>query len=1347
MGAKWTANYFQSIKLPPAANGGPFPVNSRPDSVLLLRPGGSWFQFDWRATAYVSDTNIPGRLVRLTQAGNTTGWEYTDTADMRELYDANGRLLSISNRAGLAHTLTYDPQFRPTRVTDSFGRTLKFTYDAATGYLASFRDPLDQPYEFEHDVLGNLTQVRYPDTHTRQYHYTDLNYRYQLTGLTDERGVAASSWTYDHLGRVKTHSLADGVGAYSFRYEKDKTIEIDPLGAQRTYEYERIFGRSYLRKVSQLCTDCGGIVTAETKYDSRGLVNEQIDFRGVRTLYTRDARGMVTQMIEAFATPLARTTNTTWHPHWHLPTQIAAPSANGTQTTTLTYDENEGNLERRRINADGLVREWVSTYNGDGQMLTMNGPRTDLADVTTYTYDAEGNRDSVTDALGHRTDYLNFDVAGRLLRTRDSNDVITDMSYHPRGWLLTRTVRKNADGSPGAGDVTTRFQYEATGDVKRVTQPDGAVTGYCRDGAKRITSIVFTHAGVLEACNGALPVPGTEQIVFHLDAAGNRTRQEVNDASGALTRVLARQYNDLGQMRSQINAPFALAPNLDDLGVLKTRHTYDGNGNLLTKTDPLGRIIANQYDELNRLKQTIADADDANPATANIAATTQYHYDAVDNLRRVIDPNLLVTDYTYDGLNNLTRLDSPDTGSATYSNDEAGNRTSQLDARGVRANYRYDSLNRMTFIDYPSDPSKTVQLRYDQNHVECAVDERNGKGKLTEMIDASGLSTFCFDKRGNVTEKTQVTYGRSFALRYRYNAGDRLIGTRYPSGLDLRLTRDPLGRIETASVTWNGTTIPLVSELRHRPSGPVQSVTFANGQILTKTWDQNYWPEAINSPAFNYEMSTNAVGNIVQIESSSDPARAYEYDRLDRLNKVVEVNQSVIEAYGYDATGNRTNRTTNGAPEIYAYNNTPPTPVLPGSNEYGQFSHRLLSVGSALRSYDAVGNTLTGLPELSAQSAQAEYDARNRLTGIRISESNYLARYEFNGLGERVIKRIGAESTLYLFDESRQLLGRYRSSNSPEGNAWAHVEELIWLDSMPVASVRVENEQPVIRAIFSDQLNTPRALSALNGGTQLLGTVVWKWSLTANTNEANNAFGTAEPLEDPDADGNTVRFDLRFPGQQYDAETRINYNYFRDYEPKSGRYIESDSIGLGDNLSTYGYVNGRVLVATDPFGLFTVELGCACSQDLPTHAWKERVEYACRNLSSIRHPGLRACLQLKCDTAVISCRTDQESCPKGSEIYGKGRYPAGHPDYKLGPTAGFPSFAIGPEFNPIFPGEQMFICPKNMYSAWGIESVVIHEWAHNCGWDHLDGLGVPDPNCKSPHCQNSYYGPLAKPKT
>lgn len=105
-----------------------------------------------------------------------------------------------------------------------------------------------------------------------------------------------------------------------------------------------------------------------------------------------------------------------------------------------------------------------------------------------------------------------------------------------------------------------------------------------------------------------------------------------------------------------------------------------------------------------------------------------------------------------------------------------------------------------------------------------------------------------------------------------------------------------------------------------------------------------------------------------------------------------------------------------------------------------------------------------------------------------------------------------------------------------------------------------------------DHLNTPRLIS------DQAGTTVWRW-------ENSDPFGNNPPEEDPDGDGRRFEFNLRFPGQYYDSETGLHYNFFRDYDPGLGRYTTSDPIGLAGGVNTYLYVSGNPISNVDPLGL------------------------------------------------------------------------------------------------------------------------------------------------------------------
>jgi RHS repeat-associated protein len=256
------------------------------------------------------------------------------------------------------------------------------------------------------------------------------------------------------------------------------------------------------------------------------------------------------------------------------------------------------------------------------------------------------------------------------------------------------------------------------------------------------------------------------------------------------------------------------------------------------------------------------------------------------------------------------------------------------------------------------------------------------------------------------------------------------------------------------------------------------------------------------------------------------------------LSSVKDQNSALIEGFTYDATGNRLSKQLGAAPAVpYSYAAT---------------DHKLTNAGTGARSFDANGNS-TQIPGTGTMA----YDERNRLNSV-VGTATRTSKY--NARGERVLSTVSAVNTLTVFSEGGQLLS--------EGPAASTSSAVIYLDSMPVARVKAG----VINPIEADHLGSPRNMQATAGTSS-----VWTWNLMANTATGSNAFGEQA------ASGTVTDFNLRFPGQYSDGNG-LFYNYFRDYEAGSGRYVESDPIGLRGGVSTFGYVRSQPFNLVDSYG-------------------------------------------------------------------------------------------------------------------------------------------------------------------
>jgi YD repeat-containing protein len=441
----------------------------------------------------------------------------------------------------------------------------------------------------------HLLSVVYADGTSKTYHWNEPGLALNaatigdaLTGVSDELGVRVGWYGYDADGKAVSTDRGNGIDRYRITNVDGYGVSVeDPLGGSYRFGYTSIMGSLKSTGITQPAGAGAPAASTSRSFDSIGNLIQSTGLDGKRTCYAYEAvRKLATvkveglpgsscdQMVAANATLLtgSRKVSTQWHPDWRLETQVAEPG----RITTIIYngqpDPFNGNAVASCAPADALlpdgkpiavickrveqattdsngslgfaatlqagvpnrVTSW--TYNQHGQVLTERDP---LNRQTTYAYYSDtaftgsdpyavghtlGDLQSITNAKGQVTQYTQYDKHGNVLQSVDPNGVVTQNTYDLRQRLLSSTT---------AGQ-TTSYQYDAVGQLKRITLPDQSWVGYDYDGAHRQTA-VYDHKG--------------NRIEYQLDNAGNRIGEQTKDPSGALKRQLNRSIDALGRVQ------------------------------------------------------------------------------------------------------------------------------------------------------------------------------------------------------------------------------------------------------------------------------------------------------------------------------------------------------------------------------------------------------------------------------------------------------------------------------------------------------------------------------------------------------------------------------------------------------------------------------------------------------------------------------------------------------------------------------------------------------------------------------------------------------------------------------
>jgi RHS repeat-associated protein len=810
--------------------------------------------------------------------------------------------------------------------------------------------------------------------------------------------------------------------------------------------------------------------------------------------------------------------------------------------TTYVYDT-LNNLETSRTEAYGTPQARTITTSWDP-----NWRQPDLITepnrTTAFSYDSLGNvltktitDTSVTPNVA-RTWIYTYDTYGRMLSAQgprtDVNSTTTYAYYTCTTGSQCGQIQTITDV---LGHITTFNTYNAHGRPLTVTDPNGVVTTLTYDLRQRLTSrqigtettsYSYTPTGLLQT----VTLSDTSTITYTYDAAHRLT-----DITDGLGDHIHYTLDNMGNRTAENT--------YDPTSTLKRTHTRVINtlNEISQDVNSAGTAAVTTtltYDNNGNVLSSAAPlarntADQYDPLnrlkqiTDPNAGVTKLAYDANDNLASVIDPKNLTTTYTYNGFGDVTQLVSPDTGTSSSTYDSGGNLKTTTDARGAVGTYSYDALNRVTQVAYTD---QTINFTYDVG--------TNGGGRLTGASDANHALSWTYDGLGRVTGKGQTIGTVVQSVGYAYTNGD-LVSLITPSGQTVTYGYT---NHRITSVTVNGTTI--LSGATYDPFGPANAWTWGNATTVSRAFDQDGNPsQFITAGATNGYTIDNA-SRITGISDSglSSDSWTFGYDPLDRVNS--GTSSAITEGYTYDANSNRL--TTTGA--------------VPSAETIATTSNQLSSTtGTIARiySYDASGNTL------GYASNSYTFNQRGRMSQATVvgAATNYI----YNALGQLIQKSGNGGATLLMYDEAGHILGEYTGTG-------VLVQETIWMGDTPVATLQPNGTSIVIYYVHSDHLNTPRKITRPSDNG-----LMWRWD--------PDTLGSLAPNTNPAGLG-SFTYNLRFPGQYSLNESGLYYNYYRDLDPQTGRYIEPDPIGLyGGSYSTYGYVNSNPLSFFDSDGLST----------------------------------------------------------------------------------------------------------------------------------------------------------------
>ena len=1113
---------------------------------------------------------------RRTITKTTTGYRWENRSGDFKDYDNDGKILKYGNKYNVSVSFTRDLNGQIKEIKDHTGKVI-ITYEfSADDNVSRIFDYSGREVIYTYDTKGLLTNVKDVMGYNWKYGYTDYsskNYTgpgnlFSITNLlsskTNPEGHV-TKFNYTEIGGG-TFCSPTGNGYWKLNSSTGQEEYIGdciyittpvsiilssinyPDGRSQKYTYT-YYGSS--KTYSKVSRNASNHLVEET-VDLEGTVTRRLENGkevysltkdGTSEIIT-DGRGNKTRTdFDQWRNPTKVTyadgSFKTWKYEPKFSNVIEEVNENGVMTK---YEYNANGNMTKMTEAVGFPEERVTEYAydvfGNRTLLRRVGDSVTQTAETKWTYDGFGNVKTATDAELNVTTYVTYDALGNNTELKDGRGKIWKQGFDFAGNQTSTTNPLNFSSSATYDKVgkkistinlenkETKFTYNIKGQLEIITDALLSTSKVTYDTAGRLSNITDAENKITKVTYDS---EGRSDKT--IDGNNNITQKTyLTGTSPENKRLLASVIYPVYRVEYKYNNKFNRTQEITYLSDTETKITeygYDGVGNLTSVKDAELKLTQYEYDHLNRISKIIYPD----------LKTSTYLYDNRNNLLNVVnEKQIKIRSYTYDRKNNVKTETWP-TGKFTESLYDANNNKIQsTDNKGQITKNRFDDAGRLDQKTYyinaaETTPIKTVSFSYNKMNILTGYDD--GITSAIYSIDDIQRKTAETINFGPFSKSIKTTFYKNSIKKtftdpsnavntYYYDAGNRLS----------QINISDEGSIIYNQYKWNAPT-----KITY-PGGLNRTVDY-DAIMRTKHINNS---DSANNSLMDYVYEYDKAGNI-KTKTTEHGVYVYGYDDRYRLttvdNPVVpSVSTLVDEAYSYDDAGNRlTNSSTTGN---WVYNDT----------------NQLKSNSELAIDYDDNGSTIKKTK--AGVITTFDYNTENRLEVVKDSAGVTVATYYYDPFGRRLYKDVAGVKTYFMY-ATEGLVAELNSAGDVN-------QSYGYKPQSTYGTSPLYTKTSTGYAYYQlDHLGTPQQL------VNKSGLVVWKAKALA--------FG------DTTVEVSTVTNNLRFPGQYFDEETGTHYNYFRDYDSSTGRYVQSDPIGLDGGLNSYVYVYNNPLIWTDSLGL------------------------------------------------------------------------------------------------------------------------------------------------------------------